>query len=86
MIGTAYDDDRLFYFSEQDGFHRLDDLVISSGQPDDLARWFTAGTFNSGYHPLSDPTSNGYGYLTGCLIEGAVFQAFILTPVPVAVP
>ena len=88
MIVATFDVDRLFYYSEVDGFQRLDDLVISSGQPDDLARWFGNEFFNTGFHPLSATVDDiGYGYITGALyVGGGARQAFILTPVPVTAP
>ena len=83
---VATRDDVLFFYSDADGYHELNDLVV--GDQADLDRWFAADNwFYAIYDNISDVDLSAgpsqYPYLSGTIIpSGGSYQGFILTPVP----
>lgn len=82
-------DDVLFFYSDADGYHELNDLVV--GDQADLDRWFAADNwFYAIYDNISDVELAGganYPYLSGTIVpSGGEYQGFVLTPVPAPAP
>jgi|GEM_PF-4484912 len=81
VIGLEYETNRLFFHSNADGLHPIDELVI--GTTEDLARWTDTLYYLSS--SMSAPDGTGYGKIAGHAVvaAGGNDHGFILTPVPV---